>query len=669
MIEVPPDQPYQSAGPVGFTPQQIRTAYGIDQLYGIIGDGSGQTIAIVDAYDDPNFVDSTNPNFLTSDLHQFDAQFGLPDPPSFTKRDQNGGTSLPGTDPAGAGNPNFEGEEALDVEWAHAIAPGANIILFEANSASPSDLNAAAATAANTPGVSVVSMSFGGAETSSDPSDNSIFTTPSGHNGVTFLASTGDNGSPGGYPAYSPNVVAVGGTNLTLNANNSYNSETGWGNGANSSTQGGSGGGISQFETEPAFQQSVQNTGFRTIPDVAFVADPATGVAVYDSYNNGTSTPWDQVGGTSLACPCWGGLIAIADQGLAQIGVSSLDGSSETLPDLYKLAQTKPGDFHDITSGNNGSFSAGPGYDEVTGLGSPVANLLIPDLEHLHAIKVHDIAFSATEGQALNSIPVATFNGVNGSAAGDFTATITWGDGAVTTGTVVDDGNNTFSVLGSHTYINAGTYTFTVSVQDTVTNTAGSDTIHVNVADAPLLGFGQALNSQVGGFLSNVLVGVFTDTDPTVRSPGQYSATIEWFEGNGLVVTSPGRIVSFSGNTFEVFGDDPFSLPSGGLFPVEVVVTDLNGGASVTINSKLSVASNPAIPPGIPQFGGDTSVVTSQFATMEDALTNLLLSERLFLESVAFGTLDQQQHGFSNLVNAFFAYQAAVFSYDMSLPM
>src|SRR5262249_48082169 len=155
---------------------------------------------------------------------------------------------------------------------------------------------------ANTPGVSVVSMSFGSGETSSDPNDNSIFTTPSGHNGVTFLASTGDNGSPGGYPAYSPNVVAVGGTTLTLNADDSYNSETGWGNGASSSTQGGSGGGISQFEPEPAFQQSVQNTGFRTIPDVAFVADPATGVAVYDSYNNGSSTPWDQVGGTSLAC-------------------------------------------------------------------------------------------------------------------------------------------------------------------------------------------------------------------------------------------------------------------------------------------------------------------------------------------------------------------------------
>jgi subtilase family serine protease len=212
--------PYQFPGPVGYTPAQIQKAYGIDQLYGIIGNGAGQTIAIVDAYDNPSFVNSTASNFNTSDLHMFDQQFGLPDPPSFIKADQNGGSNLPGTDP----NKGWEGEEALDVEWAHAIAPGANIILFEANSAAPSDLNAAVATAAATPGVSVISMSFGGGETSSDPNNNAIYTTPAGHQGVTFVAATGDSGSPGGYPAYSPNVLAVGGTNLQLNPDNSYKS-------------------------------------------------------------------------------------------------------------------------------------------------------------------------------------------------------------------------------------------------------------------------------------------------------------------------------------------------------------------------------------------------------------------------------------------------------------
>ena len=114
---------------------------------------------------------------------------------------------------------------------------------------------------------------------------DSYFTTPSGHTGVTFLASTGDNGSPGGYPAYSPNVVAVGGTTLTLSGNN-YSSETGWS---------GSGGGQSTVETEPIFQNGVQTSGMRQTPDVALLADRTpdpTGVAVYDSYEAGSSNAW-----------------------------------------------------------------------------------------------------------------------------------------------------------------------------------------------------------------------------------------------------------------------------------------------------------------------------------------------------------------------------------------
>ena len=109
------------ASSTGFTPQQIRTAYGIDQIaFGSIkGDGTGQTIAIVDAYDDPDLVDSTSPNFTTSDLALFDQQFGLPNPPSFVKLGQDGTTNLPAADPTG----EWEVEEALDVEWAHAIAP------------------------------------------------------------------------------------------------------------------------------------------------------------------------------------------------------------------------------------------------------------------------------------------------------------------------------------------------------------------------------------------------------------------------------------------------------------------------------------------------------------------------------------------------------------------
>ncbi len=362
-----------SGSPSGYTPQQIRTSYGINDIrFGsITGDGTGQTIAIVDAYDDPGLVDSAASNFSTSDLAEFDQAFGLPDPPSFTKLNQYGGTTgLPGTDPAGAGSSsgNWEYEEAMDVEWAHVIAPAANIVLVEANSSSVDDLYSAISIAANLPGVSVVSLSWGSSEYSGESFWDSYFETPTGHQGVTFVAASGDGGSPGIYPASSPNVVAAGGTTLTLDSNGEYESETAWS---------ASGGGVSAYESEPAYQDGVQTTGYRTTPDVAFLADRSTGVPVYDSYDNTGGGPWNEMGGTSLAAPSWAALIAIADQGRVAFGGTTLDGATQTLPALYSLPST---DFHDITSGSNGGYNAGPGYDEVTGLGTPVANLLVPDL-------------------------------------------------------------------------------------------------------------------------------------------------------------------------------------------------------------------------------------------------------------------------------------------------
>jgi subtilase family serine protease len=225
--------------PVGYIPDQIRTAYGINNiLFGSLkGDGKGQTIAIVDAYDDPAFVDKmingvTNAGFSTSDLALFDKEFGLPDPPSFIKYNQTGQTTnLPPTDPAGAGNiaGTWEMEEALDIEWAHAIAPGASIDLVEANTdTNNNDLFTAVATAASLPGVSAISMSWGLDQSNGEQSVNTTFTTPKGHTGVTFVAASGDSGSPGYYPAYSPNVLAVGGTTLNINADNTYQGETAW---------------------------------------------------------------------------------------------------------------------------------------------------------------------------------------------------------------------------------------------------------------------------------------------------------------------------------------------------------------------------------------------------------------------------------------------------------
>ncbi len=370
-----------------FSPDQIRTAYGINAL---TLDGSGQTIAIIDAYDDPvinQALDTFDSQFSTTSSGPtlFD-QYG-PASSFLTVMNQEGQTSnLPATDPAGAGTSNWETEEALDVEWAHALAPGAQILLVEANSQSLSDLMSAVVTAAKEPNVSVVSMSWGFVEgvnvvASDEAQYDGDFTTPAGHQGVTFVASTGDYGAAvPEYPAYSPNVVAVGGTSLYLNSDNSYNSESGWGYYSNAvGAFIGGGGGASMYESEPAYQQGVQSTGYRTAPDVSFVADPSTGVWLADPYNLPGSNPWETVGGTSLAAPAWASLFALANQGRVAAGEGTLGSSADstaTQEALYNLPQS---DFNSVTSGYNG-FSAGSGYNLVTGLGTPIVNQLIPDL-------------------------------------------------------------------------------------------------------------------------------------------------------------------------------------------------------------------------------------------------------------------------------------------------
>ena len=339
------------------------------------GDGTGITIAIVDAYDDPDLKSQNKSGFVNSDLHMFDMQYGLPEPPGFfVKENQNGvNGSYPGTDTVGPGNNNWEAEEALDVEWTHAIAPGAKIILIEANDSSNNIFTAATFAGASS-GAQIVSMSWGGPEFDGENTFDTDFVSPSSH-GVTFVASTGDGGQPGEYPAYSPNVVAVGGTTLFVTSGGDYSSEVGWA---------GSGGGISQFEPQPSYQTGITpSSTARTIPDISFDADPSTGVAVYDSYNgNVTGGPWYQFGGTSLAAPSMAAIISIADQGRAAQGLGSLNGLTQTLPILYSLPSS---DYHDITTGNNG-FPAGPGYDLVTGIGSPVPSTFVPDLASVRVL-------------------------------------------------------------------------------------------------------------------------------------------------------------------------------------------------------------------------------------------------------------------------------------------
>jgi hypothetical protein len=350
----------------GYTPSQISHAYGFDQISfsngTVKGDGSGQTIAIVDAYDDPNVL---------ADLKVFDQQFGIADPPSFTKVGQNGSaTSLPYAD---AG---WSQEIALDVEWAHAMAPGAKILLVEANSDSVRDLMAAVNYARNQPGVSAVSMSWGSDEFRGQTSYDTILTTPQGHSGVTFVASAGDDGSAWGpsWPASSPSVLGVGGTTLRLDSSGNTISETAWND---------SGGGESSIEKTPSYQNGVQSSTFRSAPDVSYDADPNTGFAVYSSVAYQRQSGWSVVGGTSAGTPQWAALVAIANQGRALAGQPALDGATQTLPSLYTLytSGTANASFNDITSGrSSSSHAAKAGYDDVSGLGTPKANNVVAAL-------------------------------------------------------------------------------------------------------------------------------------------------------------------------------------------------------------------------------------------------------------------------------------------------
>jgi Kelch motif len=365
----PAASPEQSLSEIN--PQQMQAAYGVNLIsFGSVkGTGQGQTIALIDAYADPNIV---------GDAQTFSSFYGLPQfngsgEPTLQVLTETGSSNLSGVPEQAPGG--WDVEESLDVEWAHSIAPQANIILYEANSDSIEDLVTADQTAAKTAGVSAVSNSWSTSEFSDETQLDSIFTTPTGHQGVTFTASTGDSGPPAGWPAYSPNVVAVGGTSLDLNSSGSYLAESAWGN---LPFDGASSGGISQYEPQPSYQVGKVNStssSSRTVPDLSMDADPSTGVPVLDTYY--TSGYFD-VGGTSLASPMTAALIAIANQGRVINGLTTLNGQTQTLPMLYSLSST---DYHDITTGltndapyaANG-YSASFGYDLATGLGSPIGN-------------------------------------------------------------------------------------------------------------------------------------------------------------------------------------------------------------------------------------------------------------------------------------------------------
>lgn len=321
-----------NTSPSGLSPAQIKTAYNLPS-----GGGSG-TIAIVDAYNDPN---------IESDLNVFSSQFGLP---SCTTA--NGCFEKHLMFPRVRNDSGWGLEEALDTQWAHAIAPSAKILLVVAKSASGNDLLAAVDYARNRSDVVAISLSWGGGEFSGESSYDSHFVSPTG---ATFFASSGDSGAGVSWPAVSSNVVSVGGTRLNF-VNGVFSSETAWS---------GSGGGVSSYESAPSYQTSYgvpQANGKRAVPDVSYNADyQNSGVSVYDSYGY---QGWLIVGGTSAGAPQWAAIKAL--------------GGTVSNTKLYQDASTTAYTtyFRDIVSGTNGTCgfycTAQTAYDYVTGLGSPI---------------------------------------------------------------------------------------------------------------------------------------------------------------------------------------------------------------------------------------------------------------------------------------------------------
>jgi subtilase family serine protease len=380
---------------------QMENAYNVTPLLNRGIDGTGRTIVIVDAYGSPT---------IASDLHLFDAAMGLPDsgfsvitpagsPPPF---DINDGNQF-----------GWAVETTLDVEWAHAMAPGADIVLAVAASNNDSDiLNTTKAVVDGNLG-DVISQSFGEAEACMDPAllsqQHAVFASAVSK-GITLFASSGDSGASqpacdpkstaallaASTPASDPNVTGVGGTTLLADsATGAYQSETAWTETAFGCNPPAvdypadincSGGGFSSIYARPGFQNALQKNAARGVPDVAYNAGVGGGVLIRSQLiNEAIGLPDDYpaffiIGGTSAGSPQWAGLAAVADQ-LGHHRMGNIN------PALYSIAQGKkqyPAALHDITVGNNdvaeigGGYDTKAGWDPVTGLGTPNAAHLLP---------------------------------------------------------------------------------------------------------------------------------------------------------------------------------------------------------------------------------------------------------------------------------------------------
>ena len=480
--------PMASSGVVAtYTPAQIRAAYGLPALPASGAAlsaaqaaqlGAGQTIYIVDAQDDPN---------VAAELAAFNQKFGLP---VCSTKAIASNANLPlaaasasacelsvvystasgaMTSTRPAYDSGWATEIALDVQWTHATAPLARIVLIEVADSSYDTL-LSGVKLANAMGPGIVSMSFGGPESSGTTASETTFSQAN----MTYLAATGDSGAGVSWPAVSAHVLAVGGTTLSYSGSG-MRSEVAWSN---------TGGGVSQYTPTPAYQSSaVPGMGtptHRTVADVAFNADPKSGQYVAVMAQGATAASWLSVGGTSLATPQWAGVIAIANALRAQSGKAAL-GAPHAV--LYEQIATVPGtyasNFADILTGSNGSCvacSAKTGYDQLTGLGTPNAASLL----------------GALSGATITTAPVVASASISGTAGTPLSFTVS-SSAADPVSYVLSGapGGMTISSAGAVAWAApaAGTYAVTVTATDSKNGLKGSGVYTVVIAplSAPVL--------------------------------------------------------------------------------------------------------------------------------------------------------------------------------------
>ncbi len=548
-----------------YTPAQIRTAYQLPALPTSWSNltaaqaakyGAGQTIYIVDAMHDPNIV---------AELNAFSVAFGLPvctssvlsataslplASPDASKTCElvvaySNGSAITNTPPAY--DAGWATEIALDVQWAHATAPLARIVLIEAPSASVNHL-LGAVNLANAMGPGVVSMSFGADEGSWMTSVDSAFNAAN----MTYLAATGDSGKGVSWPSASARVLAVGGTSLSGFTSTTRN-EVAW-----SST----GGGISRFISAPSYQvATVPGLGaqtYRNVADVAFNADPSTGQYTALIPQGSSTIKWYSVGGTSLATPQWAGIVAVANAIRDQSGQGPL-GLVQNF--LYQTASSASNFFstifNDIVSGNNG-YAASAYYDIPTGLGSPnVSNFITLASGGATAPVVSPITVSGTVGSAIAF-----------SVAYTSPDPVTWALGGAPQGMSISSAG-----LISWPAPVAGTYAVTVKATDTVTALSGSATATIVVTQSPNPIIESAtLNGQKDKPLSYQI---------TAKSANPVAFGLSGTVPAGLVISPAGLLT--------------WSQPVVGSYAFKVSATDTKTSAlgSGDITSKITAASTP----------------------------------------------------------------------------